>query len=221
MNSDDRRSPVLGELYQQYLVDQDTTAFIHRTIGRYSVATLARLAFAGERLVRRAAVLALGYVADYESNSTLGRALNDPDRGVRLLAEHGIRALWCRIGNSSQRQRLARLMMLNNSQQAITALREATALTREAPWLAEAWNQRAIAHFALNRYAESIRDCRQVLEINPYHFAAAAGMGQCYLKLGEQPAALDSFRRALKLNPELEGIRANVQILERARKRKQ
>ena len=122
MNSDGNRSPVLSELYQQYLVDQDTAAFIHRTSGRYSVATLARLAAAGERLVRRAAVLALGYVADYESNPTLGRALNDPDRGVRLLAENGIRALWCRVGNAGQRQRLARVMMLNNSQQAITAV---------------------------------------------------------------------------------------------------
>jgi tetratricopeptide (TPR) repeat protein len=220
MSNEAVRSPVLSELYQQYLVDQDTAAFVHRTTARYSVATLARLAAIGERLVRRAAVLALGYVADYESNATLGRALNDPDRGVRLLAENGIRALWCRVGDSGQRQRLARLMTLNNGQQAITALREATSLAREVPWLAEAWNQRAIAHFALNRYEESIRDCRQALEINPYHFGAAAGMGQCYLKIGNQPAALESFRRALGLNPELEGIRATVQQLERTLKRK-
>ncbi len=219
MSSDAVRSPVLNELYQQYLVDQDPAAFIHRTSGRYTVATLARLAAIGDRLVRRAAVLALGYVADYESNATLGRALNDSDRGVRLLAENGIRAIWCRVGSSNQRQRLARLMTLNNSQQAIAALREATSLTRDAPWLAEAWNQRAIAHFSLNRYEESVRDCRQALEINPYHFAAAAGMGQCYLKLGDRPHALEALRRALGLNPEMEGVRAQVQQLERSLKR--
>jgi tetratricopeptide (TPR) repeat protein len=213
MSHDAVRSPVLSELYQQYLADQDTAAFIHRTTARYTVATLARLAAVGERMVRRAAVLALGYVADYESNATLGRALNDADRGVRLLAENGIRAVWCRLGSSNQRQRLVRIMSLNNAQQAIAALREATALTRDAPWLAEGWNQRAIAHFALDRYDESIRDCRQALEINPYHFAAAAGMGQCYLKLHDQPHALESFRRALGLNHELEGIRAQVQQL--------
>src|SRR6266567_4189063 len=127
MSHDAVRSPVLSELYQQYLADRDTAAFIHRTTSRYTVATLARLAAVGERMVRRAAVLALGYLADYESNATLGRALNDADRGVRLLAENGIRAVWCRIGNSNQRQRLVRVMSLNNAQQAIAALREATA----------------------------------------------------------------------------------------------
>jgi tetratricopeptide (TPR) repeat protein len=110
-------------------------------------------------------------------------------------------------------------MTLNNSEQSIAALREATALTRDAPWLAEAWNQRAIAHFALNRYEESVRDCRQTLEINPYHFAAAAGMGQCYLKQGDRPHALEAFRRAIGLNPEMEGVRAQVQQLERSLKR--
>jgi len=219
--SDAVRSPVLHELYQQYLVDQDTAAFIHRTTGRYTVATLARLAAIGDRIVRRAAVLALGYVADYEANAVLGHALNDQDRGVRLLAENAIRAVWCRIGSSNQRVRLARVISLNNGQQAIAALREATSLTRDAPWLAEGWNQRAIAHFSLNRYDESIRDCRQALEINPYHFAAAAGMGQCYLKMGDKPHALESFRRAIGLNPELEGIRAQIHQLERALKRKQ
>ena len=220
MKRDSLRSPVLGELYQQYLVDRDTAAYVHRTAQRYTISTLARLTAVGDRLVRRAAVLALGYLADYESNAVLGRALNDPDRGVRLLAETAIRSLWCRVGTTAQRQQLASLALLNGTQQAIAALRDATTLVRDAPWLAEAWNQRAIAHFALGRYQESIRDCRQALEINPYHFGAAAGMGQCYLRLGDQASALESFRRALGLNPELEGIRAHVQHLERAQKRK-
>ena len=72
MGNEAVRSPVLNELYQQYLVDQDTAAFVHRTAGRYSTATLARLAEVGDRMVRRAAVLALGYLADYESNCGAG-----------------------------------------------------------------------------------------------------------------------------------------------------
>ncbi len=220
MESHVRRSPVLNELYQQYLVDQDTAAYIHRTLARYTVATLSRLAAFGDRMVRRGAVLAIGYVADYEWNSVLGRALNDRDRGVRLLAENGIRMLWGRVGTAAQRQQLANLISLNDSQQPIAALRHATMLTREAPWLAEAWNQKAIAHFALGRYEESIRDCRQALEINPYHFAAAAGIAQCYLKLADQSAALEAFKRALSLNPELEGVRAQIQHIERSLKRK-
>ena len=221
MQSEFTRKPVLGELYQQYLADQDTAAFVHRTGQRYTVATLCRLAATGDRLVRRSAVLALGFVADYESNAVLGRALSDADRGVRLMAETAIRSVWLRIGTAAQRQQLAGLVMLNRSHEFAVALRDATALIREAPWLAEVWNQRAIAQFGLGHFEQSIHDCRQALEINPYHFGAAAGMGQCHLRLGDQTAALQSFRRALGLNPELDGIRANVQYLERSMKKKQ
>ena len=64
----------------------------------------------------------------------------------------------------------------------------------------------------------SIRDCRQSLEINPYHFPAATGMGKCYLQLGDRVAALEAFRRALRLNPGLEDVRAHVVYLQRALK---
>ena len=42
----------------------------------------------------------------------------------------------------------------------------------------------------------------------------------CHLMMTNPGDFLESFRRALGLNPELEGIRANVQHLERAQKRK-
>jgi tetratricopeptide (TPR) repeat protein len=72
-----------------------------------------------------------------------------------------------------------------------------------------------VGHFGLGQFVESIGDCREALEFNPYHFAAAAGMGQCYLQLGNAASALECFRRALRLNPGMEGVRANVQHLER------
>jgi len=220
MNEEAVRRPILAELYQQFLADQETADFVHRTTQRYTVSTLARLVATGERLVRRAAVLALGFLGDYEMNPVLGAALRDADRGVRLLAETAIRSVWCRAGTPAQRKQLNRTIGLNRSNEFTAALRNATALIREAPWLAEVWNQRAIAHFGLERYDASIHDCRQALEINPYHFGAAAGMGQCYLRVGKQAESLDSFRRALALNPELEGVRANVQFLERELKRR-
>ena len=87
-------------------------------------------------------------------------------------------------------------------------------LSREMGF-AEAWNQRAIAFFSLGKYVESIRDCHQTLEVNPYHFAAAAGMGQAYLQLGNHVSALECFRRALRLNPSLEGVRVQIDRLSR------
>jgi tetratricopeptide (TPR) repeat protein len=65
-------------------------------------------------------------------------------------------------------------------------------------------------------YEASIRDFHQTLEINPYHFCAAAGMGTCYLKQRNPLAALQAFRRALRLNPALEDVRAHVIHLQRS-----
>ena len=179
-----RRTPRLLSLYEQYLDSQDTLAFVGKVSQSYTQGTLQRLAESSEDCrVRRAAVLALGFLGDYEANGTMGRALQDSDRTVRLLAENGIRNVWLRIGSESQRQQLALLVRLNAAQRYDEAIKRASELIRQAPWLAEAWNQRAIAEFALGRHEDAARDCHQTLEINPYHFAAAAGLGQAYLHL--------------------------------------
>jgi tetratricopeptide (TPR) repeat protein len=98
----------------------------------------------------------------------------------------------------------------------LAAIARAAELLDDAPWFAEAWNQRAIGYYGCGLFHESIADCHQALDINPYHYGAAAGIGQCYLQLGRPRLALECFRRALRLNPNLEGIRAHVTALERA-----
>jgi len=211
-----QRYPILIEFYQQYLVDQSTASFVRAVASRYLPPTLSRLAVAGDRVSRRAAVLALGFLAGYEANGVLGQCLRDRDRGVRTLAENSIQSVWKRAGNEAQREHLVRVIRLNNAKQHEEAIHLAGELAERAPWFAEAWNQRAVAHFHRRRYKESIRDCQQALEINPYHFGAATGIGQCYLQLGNRHAALEAFRRALKINPSLEGVRAHVVHLERA-----
>ena len=209
------RMPRLLSLYQDYLVDQNTARFVGRVGKHYTIGTLERLATWPAAQVRRAAVFALGLMADYESNAVLGRALSDSDRGVRLAAENGIRSLWCRFGSQGQRQLLQIIIQLNTSGQFKEAIRCASVLIEEVPRFAEAWNQRAIACYSLGLYRQAIADCRQALELNPYHFGAAAGMGQSYVQLGDYHQALECFRRALRLNPNLEGVRANIQHLQR------
>jgi len=43
-------------------------------------------------------------------------------------------------------------------------------------------------------------------------------MGQCYLQLNDRISALECFRRALRLNPNLEGVRAKVVYLQKSLK---
>ena len=91
--------------------------------------------------------------------------------------------------------------------QALAALDD---LIAEAPNFAEAHNQRAILFFRRGEFARSVSDCQQALRLNPYLFGAAAGMGQCYLKLKKPRAALRAFRQALEINPSLDHLRDAV-----------
>lgn len=210
MASDSPRLPLLSVLYQKYLNNQDAAAFISKAAQHYNQGSLERLAVHHCPVVRRSAVLALGFLGDYEANPVLGRAMLDKDRTVRILAENGIRSVWTRAGNDAQRQHLAAIIRLNTAQHYDEAIQRASELVRQAPWFAEAWNQRAVAHFAQGLFADSIRDCHQALEINPYHFIAVAGMGHAYLQLQNPVSALECFQRALRPNPDLEGVRVQV-----------
>ncbi len=204
------RKPCLAELYQKYLDDQDLSAFVQGVAARYCPATLERLAACPEREVRRAAVLALGFLGDYQNNQVLGQALVDEDRMVRMLADNAIRSVWLRVGTAAQRQQLGVIARLVVGQRYEDAIARATNLLNEAEWLAEAWYQRGVAEFHLRRFPEAVRDCHETLELNPYHFLAAVIMGQAYLELGNRSSALEAFRRALKLNPDLEGVRQQI-----------
>lgn len=212
------RSPLLVAYYSRYLTSSDSALFVKRTADRYSCGTLERLAAYGDRTTRRAAVLALSMLGDYSSNAVLGRALTDRDRGVRTIAESGIRELWCRVRGKAERQALRLVVSLNDERRYAEASRLASRLIQESPWIAEAWCQRGTANYHLGQFDAAIRDCHQALEINPYHFTAAAGMGQCYLLQSNPVAALEAFRRALRLNPGLEEVRTQVVRLQRSLK---
>ena len=97
------RIPVLVIYYNRYLTNNDCAMFLKRVARRYSCATLERLVTVGDHTTRRAAVLALSLLGDYSSNAVLGRALVDRDRGVRTIAESGIRELWCRVRPAAPR----------------------------------------------------------------------------------------------------------------------
>lgn len=210
------RRPLLVRFYQSYLGDQDSARFIRNVNGCYEIATLQRLVSTGRRITRRASVRAIGYVGDYGSNTVIGQAMVDRDRGVRSIAENSIRDLWCRVGSRSQRHSLRNAIRLNHEKRFGEGVRVSTELIHDAPWIAEAWCQRGMAYYHLSEYQHAVCDCRQALEINPYHFTAAAGMGQCFLLENNPAPALEAFRLALRLNPGMEKVRSQVIQLQRA-----
>jgi tetratricopeptide (TPR) repeat protein len=205
---------LLVEFYDAFLRDQDIEQFRKQVAIRYTEGTLTRLVESGGTQARRAAVLALGLFGSYQANATVARALRDSDLTVRRLASDALWAIWFRADTPENNKTLEEVSHLIGNHRPEQAETLATRLISASPNFAEAYNQRAIAHFAQNHFEESAADCRRVLERNPYHFGALSGLAQCQLQLGQRSEALKTLRRALRLQPYSEGLREMVSRLE-------
>jgi len=78
------------------------------------------------------------------------------------------------------------------------ALQELTQAIHDDPYYAEAYIQRGIIYFQLQRYKEAIADYTQTISLNRYHADAYAGRGDAYHALKNLPNALDDYTLSLK-----------------------
>ena len=180
----------------------------------YTEGTLQRLLASTDPETRKAAVLALGLVGTIESNGPLSRVLHDPDPNAARMAGEALWQVWFRGGSEEQNADLQRVLHLPDFLQILAGLDD---LAREAPSFAEVFNQRAILFFRRGEFARSVADCERALELNPYHFGAQAGMGQCFMKMRKPRAALRAFRQAIQTNPTLTHLSETIETLERDR----
>ena len=153
----------------------------------------------------------VGQMAD--ADRLLGR-LGDVDPQVRDSAAQAMWRIWSRSGDPAIDQLFARgagLMQAGAYEEALVVFSEIVA---RKPDFAEGWNKRATLYFLLGRNRESLKDCDEVLKRNPNHFGALSGAGQIHLQLGNPQLALEFFRRALKVNPNLDSLRQVIPLLE-------
>jgi len=94
-----------------------------------------------------------------------------------------------------------------------TALKIFDAIVAKAPKFAEGWNKRATIYFMLDRYEDSLADIDRTLELEPHHFGALAGLGLVNIKLDRDEAALDAFERVLRVSPQSDSAKANVEFV--------
>lgn len=188
-------------------------AFRDEVRAKYTEGTLQRLLQAAPESVRRAAALALGLVGTMRSNQRLAAALRDPDRLVRKFAADSLWEIWFRGTSPDLARQLRQATALPDAAQILGALDD---LIREFPDFAEAYNQRAILLFRRGDYGKSVSDCEAALRLNPFHFGAASGLGQCYVRMNKPRAALRAFRQALEINPDLVNLKDTITGLEAA-----
>jgi tetratricopeptide (TPR) repeat protein len=165
--------------------------------------------------MRRDAVSRLAEIGTMADVKLLVNALRDDDRDVRDQAEQAMWRIWSRSGNPEVDrlyQKGVAQMEAGDLQQSIVTF---TRIIELKPDFAEGWNKRATLYFLAGEMRKSLADCDEVMKRNPYHFGALAGYVQIYVRLEYYDRALDYSRRALLINPNMDGVRSMMEMIER------
>ena len=179
--------------------------------GRWSYEQVQQLLGSDHLDAKKLALLAMAMVGKQCCLPEVARHLRDDDPVVREVAEHAMWSIWFRLGATPeanhQLARGAQALKREDFEHAIEHFDRALAVD---PEFAEAYNQRAIALYLLERFDDSLRDCREAVRRMPMHFGALAGMGHCQAHLGRLREAVASYERVLEIHPHNDCVRQAV-----------
>lgn len=89
------------------------------------------------------------------------------------------------------------------------------AITNVAPAYAEGWRMRATFQHNSGDDSGAMVSLGHAILLNPRHFAAMYELGQLLEEYGNKDGALKLYRKALDLDPQLEGAQRHVDALSR------
>lgn len=168
-----------------------------------------------DSLVGRAAATALGFIGSMDAVPALVENLKNDDLRACFNTEIALWNIWSRSGDESVDKMLKAGKSSLKNENFSEAVERFTAVIEAAPNFAEGYNQRAIAYFMLEDWENALEDCKQTIKLNPHHFGALAGMGHVYLSLKRIDAAVDAYKQALIINPNLVSIAESILQLRR------
>jgi len=142
------------------------------------------------------------------------KRLRDEDEIVRGLAEQALWALWMRSGDPAVDRLMAEGIERMQAGELAAAIAAFSEIIRRRPAFAEGWNKRATAYYLAGDYRRSLSDCDEVMKRNPRHFGALSGYGQIYFRLEQYDKAIEYWRRALEVNPNMAGVESNIEGVE-------
>ena len=144
----------------------------------------------------------------------LVKRLSDENPVVRDIAGQAVWLAWSRSGNEETDRLLESGVAEMNARRYPRAIEIFTEVIERSPGFAEGWNKRATAYYLAGDLRKSLADCDEVMKRNPQHFGALSGYGQIYARLEEYEKAIEYFRRALAVNPNLTDLETVIRGLE-------
>ena len=162
----------------------------------------------------RAAIVYLGIYGSMRECPPLALCLQHPDEGIVKLAEHSLMCIWMQSGSKRANRRLAAAIKCLDRENYFAASQMLTELVDYEPSFAEAFFQRGVALCYLEQHDYAGRSYRQALQLNPYHFWAAAAIGHTCIESGNFAGALNYYRQALRIHPRMEELPAAIVQLE-------
>ena len=135
------------------------------------------------------------------------------DEQAAKAVEQKIWELWSRFDSPTAEVLLGQAVVAMDASENAASLEILDRIVAAYPTYAEAWNKRATLQFMLGNYEASLRDIDKVLDLEPRHFGALAGRGMIYQRQEKWTEALDAYREALSMNPNMMGIKAAIQEL--------
>jgi tetratricopeptide (TPR) repeat protein len=160
-------------------------------------------------------IVGLARAGGMADTPALVERLRDANEELRVLAEQALWIVWSRSGDPAVDKVFERGLDEMGAGKLPESIATFTRVIEMKPEFAEGWNKRATVYFVAGDFANSLKDCAEVIKRNPSHFGALSGYGQIYLGMGELEKARDYFKRALEVNPNLDGVEFNLRTLER------
>ncbi len=213
------RTTRLAAAYRRYLDSAHAPNFAAEVDEHYSPTTLNSFLIRGSIELKRAAALALGMLGDRSCIESLGRALSDEDRGVRLASDDSFRAMLVRDAAPVHHQQLLKVMHLNDGGEYGAALAPSMILVDQSPRYAEAYHQLAICWQGLENHFQAQIAYRACLWQCRFHYPAWLGLARCNLILDDQPAAIRALERCIDVCPDMESARIQLRAIKRGRRR--
>ena len=136
-----------------------------------------------------------------------------PDDSSAKAIEERIWALWVVSRSDTANLLMSRAKTAVEAKNLDLAIKLLNSIVTIKPDYVEAWNRRATIFYLKKDYAASLADIRQVLQREPRHFGALAGLGLIMQEIGDDKRALEVYRRALAVHPRLQNIPDLVKTL--------